>query len=83
MPVGLPFDGYIEYPKRISPTRLVTFERNRYSVPSSFASRPVSLYFYLDCLTMVAENQVIAEHTRLSDRRHRQDTNVYDWWHYF
>jgi transposase len=63
MPVGRPFDGYIGHPKRISPTCLVTFERNRYSVPSSFANRPVNLHVYPDRLRVVAENQVIAEHT--------------------
>lgn len=82
MPVGRAFDGYIEHTKRISPTCLVTFERSRYSVPSSFANRPVSLHVYPDRLTVVAENRVIAEHTRLFDRQHRQGTTVYDWRHY-
>lgn len=82
MPVGRPFDGYVGHPKRISPTCLVTFERNRYSVPSSFANRPVSLHVYPDRLTVVAENQVIAEHARLFNRHHRQGMTVYDWRHY-
>ena len=37
------FDGFVEHSKRVSPTCLITFERNRYSVPASFANRPVSL----------------------------------------
>ncbi len=82
MPVGWAFDGYVGHPKRISPTCLVTFERNRYSVPSPFANRPVSLHVYPDRLTVVAENQVIAEHTRLFNRQHRQGATVYDWRHY-
>jgi len=40
------FDGFIEHSKRVSPTCLITFERNRYSVPASFANRPVSLRVY-------------------------------------
>ena len=32
MPVGRPFDGFVEYGKRVSPTCLVHLERNRYSV---------------------------------------------------
>lgn len=82
MPVGLAFDGYIEHAKRVSPTCLITFERNRYSVPSSFANRPVSLHVYPDRLTVIAENQVIAEHGRLFNRHHQLGTTVYDWRHY-
>ena len=37
------FDGFVEHSKRVSPTCLISFERNRYSVPASFANRPVSL----------------------------------------
>ena len=46
MPLGQPFDGFVEHSKRVSPTCLVHFERNRYSVPASFANRPVSLHIY-------------------------------------
>ena len=38
-----PFDGFVEHTKRVSPTCLIAFERNRYSVPASFANRPVSV----------------------------------------
>jgi len=82
MPVGLAFDGYIEHAKRVSPTCLITFERNRYSVPSSFANRPVSLHVYPDRLTVIAENQVVTEHGRLFNRQHQLGTTVYDWRHY-
>jgi hypothetical protein len=37
---GPSFDGFVEHTKRVSPTCLVHFERNRYSVPASFANRP-------------------------------------------
>jgi len=43
MKPGRPFDGFVEHTKRVSPTCLVHFDRNRYSVPASFANRPVSL----------------------------------------
>ena len=43
MPLGRLFDGFVEHTKRVSPTCLVHFERNRYSVPASFANRPVIL----------------------------------------
>jgi len=40
MPLPPPFDGFVEHTKRVSPTCLLAFERDRYSVPSSFANRP-------------------------------------------
>ena len=32
------FDGFVEQSKRVSPACLITFERNRYGVPASFAN---------------------------------------------
>ncbi len=46
MPPGRPFDGLVEHTRRVSPTCLVHFERNRYSVPASFANRQMSLRVY-------------------------------------
>ena len=43
MQLSRPFDGFVEHAKRVSPTCLVHLDRNRYSVPASFANRPVSL----------------------------------------
>lgn len=54
MPVSRPFDGFVEHTKRVSPTCLIHFERNRYSVPASFANRPVSLRVYADRLVAAA-----------------------------
>jgi transposase len=83
MPFSRPFDGFIEYSKRVSPTCLVHLERNRYSVPASFANRPVSLRVYPERIVVVAEGQVLCEHKRLIDRSHdRQGRTVYDWRHY-
>ena len=48
--------------KRVSPTCLMHFERNRYSVPASFANRPVSLRIYPDRLVVAAEGQILCEH---------------------
>jgi len=77
------FDGYVEAVKRVSPTCLIHFERNRYSVPASFANRPVSVRVYANRLVIVAEAQVIAEHERLIVRSHdAPGRTVYDWRHY-
>ena len=82
MTYSRPFDGFVEHTKRVSPTCLVTFERNRYSVPASFANRPISLRVYADRLVLVAEAQIIAEHARLILRNPGIGRTLYDWRHY-
>jgi len=83
MPASRPFDGFVEYTKRVTPTCLVHLERNRYSVPASFANRPVSLRVYPDRIVVAAEGMVICEHHRIIDRSHDQPgRTVYDWRHY-
>ncbi len=82
-PLPTAFDGFVELSKRVSPTCLITFDRNRYSVPASFANRPVSLHIYPERLVIVAEGQVVCEHLRIIERSHRQPGRViYDWRHY-
>jgi len=77
------FDGFIEHSKRVSPTCLITFERNRYSVPASFANRRISLHVYPERLVVVAEGQTVCEHARIIERSHRKPGKViYDWRHY-
>lgn len=92
MPLPTAFDGVVEQSKRVSPTCLITFDRNRYSVPASFANRPVSLHIYPERLVVVldarlwrdvAEGHVICTHERIIERSHRQPRRViYDWRHY-
>ncbi len=83
MPASRPFDGFVEYTKRVSPTCLVHLERNRYSVPASFANRPVSVRVYPEKIVVAAEGQLICEHRRIIDRSHDgPGQTVYDWRHY-
>jgi len=82
MPLGRPFDGFVEHTKRVSPTCLIHFERNRYSVPASFANRPVSLRVYPDRIVIAAEGQILCEHVRIIERSHLPGRTVYDWRHY-
>jgi transposase len=83
MALGRPFDGFVEQTKRVTPTCLVHFERNRYSVPASFANRPVSLRIYPERIVVVAEGQILCEHARIIERSHHQPgRTVYDWRHY-
>jgi transposase len=82
MQLPIAFDGFVELSKRVSPTCLITFDRNRYSVPASFANRPVSLHIYPDRLVIVAEGHVICTHERIIDRSHQPGRVIYDWRHY-
>ncbi|MFD1980342.1 IS21 family transposase [Mesorhizobium kowhaii] len=83
MPASRLFDGFVEYTKRVSPTCLVHLERNRYSVPASFANRPVSLRVYPDRVIVAAEGLIVCEHRRIIDRSHdRPGQTIYDWRHY-
>jgi transposase len=77
------FDGFVEKSKRVSPTCLISFDRNRYSVPASFANRPVSLRVYPERLVVAAEGQILCEHERVIERSHHQPPRtIYDWHHY-
>jgi hypothetical protein len=67
-----PFDGFVEYAKRVSPTCLVHLERNRYSVPASFANCPVSVRLYPERIVVVAEGQIVCEHRRVFARSHER-----------
>ena len=82
MPLGRLFDGFVEHAKRVSPTCLVHFERNRYSVPASFANRPVSVRVYPNKIAIAAEGQILCEHPRHIDRSHVPGRTIYDWRHY-
>ena len=83
MPVSAPFDGYVALTKRVSSTCLINIDRNRYSIPASFANRPVSVHVYAAELVIVAEGRVIARHERVFSRDHNaQGKTIYDWRHY-
>jgi hypothetical protein len=57
-----PFDGFVEHTKRVTPTCLIHLERNRYSVPASFANRPVSVRVYPQRVVVAAEGQILCAH---------------------
>lgn len=77
------FDGFVEHSKRVSPTCLISFERNRYSVPASFANRPISLRVYPSRLVVAAEGNILCEHGRVIQRNHKlPPQTIYDWRHY-
>ncbi|SOC21809.1 IS21 family transposase [Rhodobacter maris] len=83
MPLPVAFDGFIEVSKRVSPACLISFECDRYSVPASFANRPVSLRVYPDRLVVAAEGKILCEHARVIERSQKlPPKTIYDWRHY-
>lgn len=64
-------DGFIGHSKRVSPTCLISLERNRYSVSTSLANRPVGLQVHPERLVVVAEGQLLCEHARVIQRSHQ------------
>ena len=73
-----PFDGYVENPGRVSSTCLVSVARNRYSVPCEWAGQMVSTRLYPSRVDVVAQDAIVASHTRLTNR----GQTSYDWQHY-
>ena len=69
MPLPTAFDGFVELSKCVSPTCLITFDRNRYSVPARFANRLVSLHIYPERLVVVVEGAVVCTHDRIMKNR--------------
>ena len=63
-PISTPFDGYVETSVRVSSTCLVRADRNRYSVPSQYAGKVMSVRISAEHIRVVTDNQVIAEHPR-------------------
>ena len=83
MPTPRQFDGFVEHTKRVTPICLIHLERNRYSVPASFANRPVSVRVYPTRIVVAAEGQILCEHERVINRSNDQPgRTIYDWRHY-
>jgi transposase len=78
MPLPRAFDGYVELPARVSSTGLVHLQRNRYSVPTEYAHRVVSLRVYPFEVVIAADGREVARHVRSFEREH----TFYDWRHY-
>ena len=78
--INLPpsFDGYAERPARVTPSSLVTYDRNRYSAECSQVGRPVQLRVYADRIVIVSNGRVVGEH----DRHFGRNKTIFDPWHY-
>ena len=78
MPMVPAFDGYVETVASVSSTALVSIERNRYSVPCTYANRKVSVRLYAERIELHDEAGLLACHTRCFERGEVR----YDWRHY-
>jgi hypothetical protein len=74
MPMPTPFDGYVEKPARVSSTCLVSVARNRYSVPCELYGQMVSTRLYPGSVVVVAGDEVVARHDRLTATPARRAT---------
>jgi transposase len=77
-PLPTMFDGFQERICRVSPSSLVLFERNRYSVQCAWVNQPVAVRAYADHIKVVADGEVVAEHPRQFQR----NVTLYNPWHY-
>lgn len=73
-----PFDGYAERPARVSPSSLVSFDHNRYSVDCRQAGKTVQIRVYATRIVVVRDGQVVADHVREFGR----GKTVFNPWHY-
>ncbi len=72
------FDAAVCEPRKVDKYQTVAWDKNRYSVPRSFAFQTVTVKAYVDRLEVVTDGQVIARHERCYDR----DPQVLDPLHY-
>jgi transposase len=74
----IPFDACMIQTVHVSSQSLVTFDRNRYSVPCIYANKEVQLRVYAGRICCYANGCLVAEHGRVFGR----DRTVCDPWHY-
>lgn len=78
--IGLPpsFDGYAERPARVTPSSLVSYDRNRYSVDCGNVNKVVQVRVYANRIIFVSDGKIIGEHERSFER----NKTIFDPWHY-
>jgi len=78
MPMVPAFDGYVETVVSVSSTSLISVERNKYSVPCTYAGRKLSVRLYPEHVEARDEDSIVAAHPRSFERGEVR----YDWQHY-
>ena len=77
VPLQGPFLGFHELAAAVSKTRLVSFDRNRYSVSATAVGRSVQLQAYASKVVILQDGRAVAEHARVFGR----GQTIYDPWH--
>ena len=72
------FDGYAEKPARVSPSSLVSFDHNRYSVDCRHTGKTVQMRVYANRILVVHDGEVVADHVREFGR----GKTIFNPWHY-
>lgn len=78
IPITARFDGHVDDMRRVSSQCLVSADRNRYSVPATWANQVVSVRLSADRIRIVANDDIVAEHPRCFGRGQL----ICDPWHY-
>ena len=76
--VPVAFDAYQESSARVTPTSLVSFDRNRYSVEARYTGKIVTIRAYADRITFHDGGELIGQHRR----QYGRDRTIYSPWHY-
>lgn len=77
-PLPAPFAGFHERDTSANGLCLVTYDRNKYSVMSKAARRPVQLRASAERIVILCDGEIVADHPRCFTR----DKTIYDPWHY-
>ncbi|MDA3834310.1 MAG: IS21 family transposase [Spirochaetales bacterium] len=76
--VAAPFTGYVEHECSVSPTSLICYDRNHYSVVSKMVGKTVTVRASADHIQIVSNGEIVGGHIRQFGR----DKTIYDPWHY-
>jgi len=72
------FDAYQESTARVSPTALVRFDRNRYSVEATCVGKVVMVRAYANRIALIHNGKLVGMHVR----QYGRDRTVFEPWHY-
>jgi len=72
------FDGYAERPARVSPSSLVSFDHNRYSVDCRKTGKTVQMRVYATRILVVHDGEIVGDHVREFGR----GKTIFNPWHY-
>ena len=72
------FDAYQENTARVTPTSLVNFDRNRYSVEASCVGKVVTVRAYANRIALIHNGKQVGLHRR----QYGRDKTLFEPWHY-